>query len=1365
MTNKPLWNVKSGTNIAQIAAGTPVNIQLPVSNPPVEYTASYPPNDAPVEIYDFSNYFNIDLRTPHNPRFVGNASAFADVNYSYIKSNGLPVNRSHVRFVYSTYTAKPNAYVFRIPRQRNIIDPSKKIKTTGIIGVAIDGVPIRAPFSNKTHVFNNTVYTDNDVLNPFNYPTGNGTNLVEADGLIYYISDPKLLYHKDPTAHSPIIGYALDGWPIYGPYGYANVDGTGDVILMTSSYKIKTQARANGTIPDGSFIEDYVYINGSGILDEYNGRECITPEYPKGVYAYFVTVNPYNTDEPIYPYIIGPIYKGKPLLPNGNVSYPGDLSLSVISNILPPGLRIAGNTIVGTAYAINVDTDYSFVIRATNSDGISDITLTISVAAEKGLIWETPAGSIPVGNNDLFPIPMQFDPNFTGPDLKLIINDLLVIAQPEMVMHLNEPTVLSTYGIQIGYKVMFSMVADRVVFSKTAIGLASHQMDLTTYLGNTIDSIGYYDNGSVIGNDNQFYINPFGFVYAIEIYEGLVGLGYTDGYNIEVTGGSGTGLKINFKVDHEGRIVQSSFLIPDGGFGYTDADILSIPGGDNSARIRITSIEEGKSNFTDSSIIDVAVDRQNHLIWLRVDGGNWNNSPTDDPVIASGGIDISFLKDTVYPAVSPYNNGSIIGQFLIKQIPHYPIPYGFAFVGDEIKGDVYYALDNAPISYQLSVVDQNISLSASLNFYIPPNGGDLPLGITLSPSGLLSGFTQPILTKITSDTNGNYDMNFYDKAVYDYGIPPNNGFDSFIYDLENYDYSYLVNIPKKLNRYYQFIVRATDGYFYEDRKFKIFIVGDDHVRADTTLIPAGTNFYRTDVTYLRKPIWLTPNYLGFKRANNYVTIQTTIYVSDTLTGIVYYLLDKTNEDGSPSKLPTGLQLDEQTGVIFGAIPYQNAVTKTYKFTIRAFRYDATKDISVDTPRTFTLDIIGNIESAISFTTTGDLGSIYAGIQSTLKVTANTKIKNGILVYELYSGTLPPGLLLFNDGSIQGKVNQFANSNLNGLTTIDKATTSFDGGTTRIDRQFIFTVKASDQLNLASVTKTFSIEVATLDNLPYSNIYVKPFLDESIRINVLSFLNDINVFTPDLLYRPTDPEFGVQKNLKMLLYPGIETLEAYKYISAFGRIYKKQFRLGDVKKAVANFPGTNTAVYEVVYVEVIDNQENSNGSMKSVVDINHRRYPISVNQGRNDIIDDSLDNNIGISENADVYKRFRRSERAMSADYNGQRAGDSNKSTIFGNSVTNIRNNISQLGNTERNYLPLWMRTPQTFSGVISSFTKAIVLCYCQPGAADKIILNIKYSGFDFKTVNYTVDRAIIDNVTNSQGDKYLLFPAQDIIGS
>ena len=121
--------------------------------------------------------------------------------------------------------------------------------------------------------------------------------------------------------HSPILGWAFDGNPIYGPYGYIDAtDQSSGVRRIRSSYKIKdvliydaatnpTPVRADGPLLSnysaGSFIEDYEYTFQYGDLDQYNGRFCKTPEFPEGIYAYFVSIDASDAGNPIFPYICG----------------------------------------------------------------------------------------------------------------------------------------------------------------------------------------------------------------------------------------------------------------------------------------------------------------------------------------------------------------------------------------------------------------------------------------------------------------------------------------------------------------------------------------------------------------------------------------------------------------------------------------------------------------------------------------------------------------------------------------------------------------------------------------------------------------------------------------------------------------------------------------------------------------------------------------------------------------------------------------------------------------------------------------------------------------------------------------------------
>ena len=265
---------------------------------------------------------------------------------------------------------------------------------------------------------------------------------------------------------------------------------------------------------------------------------------------------------------------------------------------------------------------------------------------------------------------------------------------------------------------------------------------------------------------------------------------------------------------------------------------------------------------------------------------------------------------------------------------------------------------------------------------------------------------------------------------------------------------------------------------------------------------------------------------------------------------------------------------------------------------------------------------------------------------------------------------------------------------------------------------------------------------------------------------MAFFNDTSIFEPYAIYRSSDPNFGIQDELKMLLYSGIESRLISAYVSAFGRASKKKFRIGSMKKAVAKNPGTNDVVYELIYLEIIDNLENEKGSVAASIKTAVLNHVINVNQGRRDLIDSELfDDNLSniISMSIDQLSRVLIQDKVLTVDFGRQLVSDSNKSDIFGNSVTNLRKLIEAIGDTERKYLPLWMRTPQTYSGIEQGFTKAVPICYCVPGTADNIMLNIENSGFDFKMIDYTVDRAIIDSVIGDTGDKYIAFAAREVI--
>ena len=129
---------------------------------------------------------------------------------------------------------------------------------------------------------------------------------------------------------------------------------------------------------------------------------------------------------------------------------------------------------------------------------------------------------------------------------------------------------------------------------------------------------------------------------------------------------------------------------------------------------------------------------------------------------------------------------------------------------------------------------------------------------------------------------------------------------AFYYDTTIYGLNTPTRSPKKLNRFYEFVVSVNDGDSISTRTFKLYVVGDDFFRSDTTVMQVGTGIFSADNTHIRVPIWLTPRDFGYRRADNYVTLILDVIDPNTLSGVVSYYKTALNDDGSNSILPPGL---------------------------------------------------------------------------------------------------------------------------------------------------------------------------------------------------------------------------------------------------------------------------------------------------------------------------------------------------------------------------------------------------------------------------------------------------------------------------
>lgn len=201
---------------------------------------------------------------------------------------------------------KEQKYIFKIPAAPKV---AKLITPLGMhdFGLGINGVPFDPGAAEWYLGKRGSVWQYEALSGAIKLGLDDNHAHVQPTGAYHYHGIPSMLLEKEHISeknHSPLIGWAADGFPIYALYGQVGEE----VIEMVSSYKVKQGHRpSGGKNPgghyDGTFTADYEYIQGSGHLDECNGREVKTPEFPQGSYAYFLT-----NDWPVIPRC----YKGTP---------------------------------------------------------------------------------------------------------------------------------------------------------------------------------------------------------------------------------------------------------------------------------------------------------------------------------------------------------------------------------------------------------------------------------------------------------------------------------------------------------------------------------------------------------------------------------------------------------------------------------------------------------------------------------------------------------------------------------------------------------------------------------------------------------------------------------------------------------------------------------------------------------------------------------------------------------------------------------------------------------------------------------------------------------------------------------------------
>jgi hypothetical protein len=708
-----------------------------------------------------------------------------------------------------------------------------------------------------------------------------------------------------------------------------------------------------------------------------------------------------------------------------------------------------------------------------------------------------------------------------------------------------------------------------------------------------------------------------------------------------------------------------------------------------------------------------------------------------------------------------------------------------------------YALNKNRVDYLLHA--NAVGYGQTLRYYIAENDGTLPPGLVLDQkTGLISGYVNDVLTlDFLASKIGGYDGETYDSYPYDHAVIINNNNQG---------------VPTSIAKIYQFYVTVTNGVHSTRRKFKIRVDDPNEFRADTTQITDDTTNFLAGIGYLIPPVWQNsdlsllpnPSNLGTLRANtqqiidlrvydpypfvgpvgfdwdiikvnpeialltdsqndlldaptvnlvgqNYIIVSKAIgnptaglfiqlfpYVDNasgnlyTITSVETYgngyklnlneplLTSIPNQTtlycGTASAHPPGMILDSEKGILHGRLPYQPAYSRNYRFTIRITKTDQETAVTVSNNHIFNLTLKGDVETTINFVSTSSLGTLVPGEVCDLAVKAEHTSGNLGISYSLTGGKLPPGLTLTGQGNLTGivPVNLPTESSFNKMFELIDGTT-FDLNTTTFDRKFTFNVTARDTYLLSAVSKDFTIVVAETALVPHTNIYVKPFLSQQQRIYFKSLVSDSVIFDPALLYRADDTFFGVQSQIKMTLEYGIEKLNLDNYVPALTNYFKRRrYYFGEIKTATAvDIHGTE--IYDVVYVDMIDDQMIGNNISAG------KSFTQTVNGQLNTYYPDSV----------------------LNEQY----------------SLETIQINAGVYISVDTQLRPKFMQSLQMSSGIPLGFVKAVILCYTLPNQGSKIIGNINRSGYDFKTLDFDVDRIVVEETADyvGLGPKYLVF--------
>lgn len=1137
------------------------------------------------------------------------------------------------------------------------------------------------------------------------------------------------------------------------------------------------------------------------------------------------------------------------------VSYFTDVSTELISGKLPNGTRLENNYITGTAFEVLLDTSFKFTIRAYSGVIFEDRTFEIIVSGPDSPNWITPEGMLPVGRgNQLFILDNAII------DYQLLAEDPDISAGDEISYFIADGDGTLPPGITLSEDGRLQGVTEALLSldPRTEAGGYDDQpygdlpLDFAAVSSSGFDSFYYdtYDFDYSISTNQPKKLNRY-YSFAVTVTDGdsftkreftiyLVGDDYLKSDNTLMSSGNGV-----FTADNT-NVRTPTFLTPsDLGFKRADNFVIlpiqtiDTPQLEGIVRYTLEGIntDNSKSKLPDGLTLDY--ETGNITGYLP-----YQPSVVKDHKFTVRATRLTFDLETI-EIFGTYYEDVILGKNQFK-IYKTDLTGNIDNINDVLElrnrqillGDTLYKVinvDNSNDDYEIIFVDQSLAPEITLQVsQAAPSGQDFMFVNTLDLKAKEKYLNRTLNFSDTEKYNITSIVPYieYDVVqvtpqndpIFPYSAP--SGIEigvSYLVD----DYIVYTDDVGGNNFVYKALTsHTTTPLLDESNNFvldangnqQIEFVNDNWTQVSESLdtLPLNERLEATKQAIVRA--YGGPVYISVKEDTIW-----NIKLPSTSTTRIKQNISQFFKGQDSSDFRIDLIRDNQDRIQLD-INLQTQLNNGRNIGIALFKNDSfSKNIvtsardEVDIPssiKTFNLKTIGEIESNIKWITDSNLGTLNANVPSTKSIRAESTVPDTKMVYVVSSGKLPYGMRLTYDGELIGVPNQYAKGDQLGLTTFENKTITWDGilpGETSFDREFKFVVQTRDRFNYASLEREFTIIVSDNDNVEYSKIYMKPMLSQTERSYLQNFTSNSEIFEPDKIYRPQDNEFGVQRELKLLVYSGIESVDIKNFVGAAAKNHKrKTYNLGGLQSAIAKNEGTNDVVYEVVYIPVLDPANPTKGNTANSFRINNTNSitvdsmtrnatddSMRTDQGyntlpvygretvkfiqidnetilvdtrqNNDVTIDVDDQNFEIDlevgdeatitlqlTDAEPYKMMPSNANTIKVDSDAVLVSQRKDDLRYISNLDNIRNNIKEIGKTKRSYLPLWMRTPQEGLQELD-YIPAIPLCYCKPGYSADIIRNLKAANFDAKMINYDIDRYIVSSAKDRQQETFILF--------